>query len=273
LAVHEFRALWLAELASVTGDQLARIALALLIYMRTGSATETAVTYALTFVPSVVGGALWSGLADRFPRRRLLVVIDTIRAIVAAGMAWPGLSTPILWLLIIVLSAGTDPYKGAQGPLLAVVLPDRDRFEAAVALRQVSGQAAQVLGFVGGGVLLPLVGPSVALASNAGTFALSAVVILTRVTARPTPQTVRHTSHTDTVNQTGPDRPTVSGIAVTGAASGWSALRSPSPVCGSYRKASRPATRTACTPPRPGSDCCWRPTRPAASWAACSARC
>ena len=75
----EFRALWLAEALSVLGDQVARVALALLVYARTSSAALTALTYALTFVPAVLGGVVLSGLADRFPRRTVIIVTDGSR--------------------------------------------------------------------------------------------------------------------------------------------------------------------------------------------------
>src|SRR4051794_9572143 len=80
LAVPGFRALWLAELLSVAGDQLARVALAVLVFGRTGSASWSALTYALTFLPALFGGVLLGGLADRFPRRRVMVVADLARA-------------------------------------------------------------------------------------------------------------------------------------------------------------------------------------------------
>ena len=74
----EFRALWLAEALSVFGDQVARVALALLVYARTDSAALTALTYALTFVPTILGGCLLSGLADCYPRRTVIVVTDLV---------------------------------------------------------------------------------------------------------------------------------------------------------------------------------------------------
>ena len=49
----EFRVLWSAELFSIAGDQLARVALAVLVYGRTGSAVWAAVGYALTFLPAL----------------------------------------------------------------------------------------------------------------------------------------------------------------------------------------------------------------------------
>lgn len=186
LAEREFRALWFAELLSVAGDQLARVALALLVYGRTSSAVLTALTYALTFVPSVLGGAVLSGLADRFPRRAVLVSTDLVRAGLAALMALPGLSLPVLWACVGLVSVAAGPFKAAQLAILPQVLPG-DRYPAGLALRQVTGQTAQLAGFAGGGFLLTVVEPHVALALNAATFAASAVFVLTGVRSRPAP--------------------------------------------------------------------------------------
>ena len=61
LRVPEFRVLWLADAQSMAGDQLARVALSVLVFERTSSALLTALTYALTFLPALIGGALLSG--------------------------------------------------------------------------------------------------------------------------------------------------------------------------------------------------------------------
>src|SRR2546423_11376775 len=109
LGVREFRALWAAELFSVLGDQLARVALALLVYQRTSSAALTALTYALTFAPAVLGGALLSGLADRYPRRLVLVTTDLIRAALAGALALPRPPLPALWVPVRGLSMAGPP--------------------------------------------------------------------------------------------------------------------------------------------------------------------
>src|SRR5262252_4717810 len=86
-AVAEFRALWLAQVLSVAGDQLARVALTLLVYVRTGSALLAAVTFAASVVPAFIGGITLSGLADRFPRRGVMVVCDLTRVVLVVIMA------------------------------------------------------------------------------------------------------------------------------------------------------------------------------------------
>jgi len=51
LRVAEFRALWIAEAQSMAGDQLARVALSVLVFDRTGSPSLTALSLSAT-VPS-----------------------------------------------------------------------------------------------------------------------------------------------------------------------------------------------------------------------------
>jgi hypothetical protein len=46
-AIAEFRSLWLAQMLSVAGDQLARVALTVLVYDRTRSALLAAVTFVM----------------------------------------------------------------------------------------------------------------------------------------------------------------------------------------------------------------------------------
>jgi diguanylate cyclase (GGDEF)-like protein len=186
LAVREFRALWVAELLSVAGDQLARVGLAVLVYRHTGSAGWTALTYALTFLPALIGGVLLSSLADRFPRRELMVAVDAGRAVVAGLMAVPGLPLPVLLVLVFLLTLGGAPFKAAQQALLPAIL-EGDRYVTGLSLRTVTNQFAQVGGFLGGGALLVVLDPHVALGLNAVTFAAAAAVVAAGVARRSVP--------------------------------------------------------------------------------------
>ncbi|TDV41712.1 diguanylate cyclase (GGDEF)-like protein [Actinophytocola oryzae] len=191
LAVREFRALLAAELLSVAGDQLARVGLAVLVYQRTNSAGWTALTYALTFLPALLGGLVLSGLADRLPRRELMVGADLVRGVLALLMALPGLPISLLLALVFLLTLAGAPFKAAQQALLPSVL--REQYLSGLSLRMVTGQSAQVAGFLGGGALLTFVDPHLALGLNAVTFVVSAIVIAVGVGYRPVP--VRETRH------------------------------------------------------------------------------
>jgi MFS family permease len=178
LAVAEFRALWLAELFSVAGDQLARVALALLVFARTESAGLTALTYALTFAPAFLGGVLLGGLGDRYPRRDVMVASDLVRAVLVASMALPGMPLVVLCVLVAVTTFVGGAFKAAQQALLPDVFADDEtRYRMGQSLRTTTSQTAQLLGFAAGGLLLAILDPALGLLLDAGTFMLSAVVV------------------------------------------------------------------------------------------------
>ncbi|WP_410788927.1 MFS transporter [Kribbella sp. C-35] len=186
--VAEFRWLWLAQLGSVIGDQLARVALAVLVFDRTGSAGLSAVTYALTFLPDIVGGPLLSGLADRYPRRRLMIGCDVARAVLVALMAIPGASLWILCVLLVAVQLLASPFQSARAALLPSILTG-DKFVLASSVSNITAQASQLAGFVTGGTLVAAFGAGNALLADAVTFALSALLLKLGVRERPLPGT------------------------------------------------------------------------------------
>ncbi|HEX2133550.1 MAG TPA: MFS transporter [Actinophytocola sp.] len=186
-AIGEFRALWLAELQSSMGDQLARVALSVLVFNRTGSAALTAVTYALTQLPDLVAGPLLGGLADRFPRRRIMVVCDLARAGLVAVMAVPGMPIVALAVLLVIMQLFAAPFTAAQAATMPVILSG-DRLEIGQSIRQSTRQIGLVAGFAGGGGLVALVGTSQALALDAATFAISVVLLSVGIRPRPAPE-------------------------------------------------------------------------------------
>ena len=193
LRVPEFRALWAAEIVSVGGDQLARVGLSVLVFGRTGSAAWAAATYALTFLPALVGGVLLGRLADRHPRRRVMLVCDLLRAVLVALMVVPGAPLPVLCALLVAVVLLAPLHTAAQGALLPEVVPDRV-FEAALAVRHVTGQAAQVAGFAVGGLLVATLSPAAALALDAASFVVSALVVRLGVAERPVPDAAAATA-------------------------------------------------------------------------------
>jgi MFS family permease len=185
-AVREFRPLFGTYLLSTIGDELARVALTVLVYQRTDSPLLSAITFAISYLPWLLGGPLLSTLADRFPRHRVLIATDAARALLVAGMAVPGTPLPLLLGLLLVVAVCGPPFESARSALMADVL-DGDRYALATSLTNVGSQVAQVLGFVLGGTLVAVLTPSAALLLDAGTFAVSAVWLWARLQRRPAP--------------------------------------------------------------------------------------
>ena len=210
--VREFRVVWVAELLSVAGDQLARVALAVLVYGRTGSATWAAFTYALTFLPALLGGMLLAGLADRYRRREVMIASDVLRAGLVAVMAIPQMPTWALCGLLVVVVLLGAPHTAAQGALLPAFLHG-ELYERGLAVRQITSQTAQLAGFAGGGLLVAALTPSVALLGNALTFALSAVLVRVGVANRSRPEPAQRPDGEPGPESVGGFRGAVAGLA------------------------------------------------------------
>ncbi len=177
LAVPEFRALWFAEAQSVFGDQLAKVALTILVYDRSGSALLAATVYALTFLSALAGGLGLSQLADRFPRRPLMVTCTLAQSVVVGLMALPGMPLPVLCALVFAIGLIQSPALAAQNAVTREVFTDDELYLRSQDLRGITTNTLMLLGLAGGGVLVVALGTSWALAIDAVTFLVSAVVV------------------------------------------------------------------------------------------------
>jgi hypothetical protein len=183
-AVREFRALWFSEILSVAGDRLALVAITLLVYDHTRSPLLAAIAYASGYVPWVIGGLFLADVADRRPRRSVMVVCDAVRTVLVAGMAAP--HVPI-WVLVALLFATTmfaPPFESARAAITPDILPG-ELYPLGAAVTQTTFLAGQVLGAVGGGLAVAFIGVRPTLVIDAATFVVSALFIGLGTRARP----------------------------------------------------------------------------------------
>jgi len=183
-ADRQFCSIWLAQVLSLTGDQLARVAIASMVYAETGSALITGLIYAVTYLPWLIGGPLMGGLADRYPRRTVMLICQLIAAVLVGLMAVPGMPLVALAVLLFIVILAESPFLSARASLLVDVLPD-DRYVLSSAINQLTIQGTQVLGFAVGGALVFQIGASDALAVDALSFLLAAALVRFGVEARP----------------------------------------------------------------------------------------
>jgi MFS family permease len=185
-AVREFRPLFGTFLLSTAGDELARVALTVLVYQRTSSPLLSALTFAIAHLPWLLGGPLLSTLADRLPRHRVLIAADAVRALLLVVMAIPGTPLPVRLGLLFLVALCAPPFESARSALMADVL-DGDRYAVATSLTNITLQLAQVVGFLLAGGLVAMLSPSAALLIDAGTFAVSALWLSRGLRRRPAP--------------------------------------------------------------------------------------
>jgi MFS family permease len=175
-----FRRLLVALAVSQAGDWLYNVALLAFVYERTHSAGWLAATTVARVAPIVVLGPLGGVIADRFDRRRVMVVSDLVRIglmLALAGVALAGLPVVLAPVLAGLATAAAAPYLPCTAATTPRLVPDED-LPSANALRSAVGMGAIAAGPVVGAVVLLIGPPSTAFLVNAATFALSALALL-----------------------------------------------------------------------------------------------
>lgn len=186
LSLPSVRVLLGAQVVSGVGDWAGRLALAILVYDRSSSPAWTAAVTVVSLLPWLGPGQWLSTFADRLGRVSVMVVTDVIRAAMFALMLIP---QPLPLLLVLAFVAGTcsAPFSAARSSAL-VDVTSQQQYGPAVKLMSMAADAEVVLGYAVGGALVAALGARWALALNAASFLVSAVLVLklrgTRADAR-----------------------------------------------------------------------------------------
>ncbi|MDQ3503755.1 MAG: MFS transporter, partial [Actinomycetota bacterium] len=140
LGQREFRTMFLAGGLSVVGDQLARIAVALLVFERSGSAFAASATYACSYLTWLLGGPVLSVLSDRHSRRQLMIVVDLMRLTLVALLVLPGIPLWVIFGVLVSVGLLSPPFEAARSALLADMLAG-ERYVVGNTLTQTANQA------------------------------------------------------------------------------------------------------------------------------------
>ncbi|BEP13215.1 MFS transporter [Acidothermaceae bacterium B102] len=176
------RYLMASRTLSALGDQVLRVALALLVFQSSGSPLLTAVAYALTFLPWVVGGPLLGVFADRIPRRTLIITGDLARAGLVGLMTLPHLPIGVLLALVACAELLSPAADSAAASVLPELLPG-DSYVVGISVNQALSQAAQLVGFGAGGAVVAGLGARGAIGLDAASFLVAAVLVRLALTS------------------------------------------------------------------------------------------
>jgi MFS family permease len=169
------RTLAAATAASNTGNWAASVALALVVFAKTGSTVWLSASFLFTQVPSALVAPLSGMMADRLDRKRIMIICDLLGAAVYAGMAVTGRPLPLIAAgsAAALLHAPFGPAAQAAVPNLA---GEADLAWANGTLAAASN-VGQLAGPAVGGVLYAAVGAGPAFTANAVSFVISAALI------------------------------------------------------------------------------------------------
>lgn len=173
LSVPNYRRYFAGQVVSLSGNWMQTVAEIWLILGLTGSGVAVGLTTALQFLPILVFGA-WGGmLADRFPKRRLLMTTQALMIVpplVLFGLAASGVVTPPMIYALVFARGAVNAIDNPTRQSFVIEMVGPERVVNAVSLNSVIVQCARIVGPALAGALIALVGVEPCFALNALSF-------------------------------------------------------------------------------------------------------
>ena len=184
----DLRRLELAWLATSTGTWGAALVLAVYAFDR-GGATAVGVMALIRTLPGAPVAPLLTYLADRLPRRSVLLMSNAARALILGGVAAciaAGAPLGAVYALVAALAVASPAYKPSQSAVFPVVARTPSELGSANVAATTLTNLGFLAGSLAGGVLLTVLSFAAVVGVLAGSFALSLLPLL-RLTYVPAP--------------------------------------------------------------------------------------
>lgn len=186
--VAEFRVLFGVFSASMAASTVAGLALATLVFDRTGSPLLSAVSMFGPNLAQVLGATVFMSAADRLPPRPALAGMSVVWCLTILLVAVPGMPVAVI-LAVVVASGVLGSVSGAIAwGLLSEILPSGN-YLLGRSVMQMSTGGMQIAGYAGSALLLQFISPRVLLllaaALYAGSAAASGLGLSRRAAGRP----------------------------------------------------------------------------------------
>lgn len=169
--------LWSGQFISGLGNHVFDVALALWVVQLTNSATLMGLVLAISSIPQLLLTPIGGVLADRYSRKKILVISDFVGGVLVVALGLLALFLPQqIWLsvgFIFVVSVGLSVVSAFFGPAAQAMIPDlvpSSRLSGALSLGQLSAQIGLFVGAGLGGMAFRLLGAPVLFLVNAITF-------------------------------------------------------------------------------------------------------
>ncbi|MBT2442582.1 MFS transporter [Streptomyces sp. ISL-36] len=183
-----YRRLFTAQILALAGTGLATVALSLLAY-DLAAADASAVlgtALAIKMIAYVAVAPLIGALADRLPRRALLVSADLLRATAALALPFVGEVWQI-YVLILLLQTASAAFTPTFQATIPDVLPDERDYTRALSLSRLAHDLENLLSPALAAALLAFVPAGSLFAGTAAGFLASAALVASVLLPSPAP--------------------------------------------------------------------------------------
>jgi MFS family permease len=180
LQIPNYRRYFAGQIVSLSGNWMQMVAEMWLILELTGSGVAVGVTSALQFLPILLFGA-WGGvLADRLPKRSLLIATQAamaLPALVLWGLTTSGAVEPWMVFGLVLVRGSINAIDNPTRQSFVIEMVGADRVVNAVGLNSVLVHSARIFGPAGAGLLIATVGVAPCFLLNSVTFAAMIVAL------------------------------------------------------------------------------------------------
>ncbi|OKK22105.1 MFS transporter [Streptomyces sp. CB00455] len=183
-----YRRLFTAQAVALAGTGLATVALGLLAYDIAGpdASAVLGTALAIKMVTYVFVGPLIGALADRVPRRTLMVGADLARAAVAPALPFVSEVWQV-YVLVFLLQTASAAFTPVFQATIPEVLPAEADYTRALSMSRLAYDLESLFSPALATALLTLVSYDWLFAGTAAGFAASAALVASTVRARPVP--------------------------------------------------------------------------------------
>ncbi|WP_017239355.1 MFS transporter [Streptomyces sp. SS] len=181
LGIRNYRLFFTGAIVSNTGTWMARITQDWLVLSLTGSAAAVGITTALQFLPMLLFGLYGGVIADRYPKRHLLLVSQAALGLCGLALAVLTLSGSVqvwhVYLIAFLLGMVTVVDNPARQSFVSEMVGP-EQLRNAVSLNSANFQSARLVGPALAGVLIAGVGSGWAFLFNGLSFLAPLVSLL-----------------------------------------------------------------------------------------------
>ncbi len=183
-----YRRYWFASFASVGGTQLVALAQGWLVYKLTGSALDLGLLGAASAVPNILMSLFGGVVADRFDKRKIILITSTLTAALFFLLAALDASGHVQVWHVMTIAALSSLISGVEWPTRQALFPhliERPGLMSAVALNSVLWQSTRMIMPALGGLLLAHLGTASIFALSGAGFVVMFFVMLAIPIALP----------------------------------------------------------------------------------------
>ncbi|MCR4902619.1 MAG: MFS transporter [Butyrivibrio sp.] len=182
LKLKEYRKLIASNIVNRFGDSVDAIAFTWLVYAVTGSASWSAVIFALNQLPTVVLQPFAGALVERMNKKKIMVYADIIRGIVIVALAYiymvNGNVSPWLLAGMTLVISSVEAFSMPAGSAFVPMILEKKYYSHGLSLSATISRAMQLVGMACAGIIIGVGGIEAAMFVDATTFFISSFLIM-----------------------------------------------------------------------------------------------